>query len=693
MGGGINLEKHSLALLAAKGDVVSGRAAASWARSCLAGGERGCSPDYKANVDRRALFAYEKSNALKLLDSGGGGPDELARRFQSGSVMYGLCRVPDAVTGQPHVVLINWVGETVLEQQQQACAGHLPAIRAFFKEAQLVVKASRAEEVTQDGLRHLLSLAAPPGGAATKKMPLGDPQELVGTNYKKTNPALEILRSKRSSFWAQAEREEEERREEERQRAQEERRRWERQRMEEERREAAERERRLQEKGRLIQEQRKQQAQLEAEERRREQARWEQQQQEQEEGLVGRGLLSCSAEKATEAAVLALQRPHNPRAFFHQRERSGSDSGAPELPSPAGGWPGPPRRPFLRYQRSLTESAYIFRRPEPSARPPSGDFQPSASPLLPWLSKPPPLGPTPGARTHPPPIPDRRTPTVPSPPPSPTLLAMGGPSSTSPRAEAAFHALPSLDAPRVGDPPCTPPPELGPPNPFALLEIATSPSSGPEVGAAPSKAGSPLDPCSASPRSSPPHTESPPQPHCHATSTERGPVAQIEEPLQYEAASGSSATGSCSPLASPREAAQPPTSATEPASFCSPELGVLPSPGPGAPKVVAECEPSSTPNGETLPLEKDPVAAAPPPPAPRQADSASYVGHNGIAALEERCWHGEQGAASAEGNLPQESSVDHRTGATAHNGNQGRWAEPQGEGEDPSLLTGEAGAA
>ncbi|KAG8134251.1 hypothetical protein E2320_007384 [Naja naja] len=273
----LDLDKHRLALLAAKSDVINGRAAASW-----------------------ALFAYEKANELKLLDSGGGGPDELAKRFQSGRIMYGLCRLSEPTTGMPRIVLIHWVGEKVLDSCQEACAGHLPAIRAFFKEAHLVLKASRVEEVTQEGLTCRLSLVAPPEqppreAAFPKKDLSGDPEELVvGTNYQKTNPVLEILHTKRSSFWAQAEREEEERRQEEKRRAQEERRQWERLRMEEERREAAERERRVQEKERLIQEHRKQQAQREAEEHRWEEAR----RREQARALAGTSPRSCASEGA-----------------------------------------------------------------------------------------------------------------------------------------------------------------------------------------------------------------------------------------------------------------------------------------------------------------------------------------------------------------------------------------------------------
>ncbi|XP_026532294.1 drebrin-like isoform X4 [Notechis scutatus] len=312
----LDLDKHRLALLAAKSDVVNGRAAASW-----------------------ALFAYEKANELKLLDSGGGGPDELAKRFQSGRIMYGLCRLLEPTAGVPRIVLIHWVGEKVLDSRREACAGHLPAIRAFFKEAHLVLKASRVEEVNQEKLTCRLSLVAPPEqppqeAAFPKKDLSGDPEELVvGTNYQKTNAVLEILHTKRSSFWAQAEREEEERRQEEKRRAQEERRHWERLRMEDERREAAERERRVQEKERLIEEHRKQQAQREAEEHQWEEAR----RREQARALAGTSPRSWASEAAPEAGPGVEQPPR--RGFFQTRARLGSSSALGD-PGP-GASPGP----------------------------------------------------------------------------------------------------------------------------------------------------------------------------------------------------------------------------------------------------------------------------------------------------------------------------------------------------------------
>lgn len=38
-----------------------------------------------------------------------GGPDELAEKFSSTSIMYGLCRIQDPGTGAHRIVLINWV--------------------------------------------------------------------------------------------------------------------------------------------------------------------------------------------------------------------------------------------------------------------------------------------------------------------------------------------------------------------------------------------------------------------------------------------------------------------------------------------------------------------------------------------------------------------------------------------------------
>ncbi|XP_029451246.1 drebrin-like protein [Rhinatrema bivittatum] len=337
----INLEKYSLSLLTAKEDILNRKSSTDW-----------------------AVFTYEKNYDLKLSDSGVGGLEELTGKFTENSILYGLLRVKDPNTEQPRIILINWIGEKVDDYHKQTCAGHLPAIKAFFKEAHAVLTVHRVDEVTPDAIQVILSRISTAGGISRGARALGS-EALVGTNYRKTNPALEMRRTNRNSFWAQAEQEEEQRKEEERRRRQEERKRWERERIEQEKKEAEERERKIKEKENLIEEQRKTQARLEAEERKKEKTRWEQQQREHEEEMRDRFRRSESIEKAAEAAVLVSQRSLNPRDFFRQREqRSISFSPSHSPTSPTGAGAGVPRRPFLRYQRSLTESAFIFRTPE-----------------------------------------------------------------------------------------------------------------------------------------------------------------------------------------------------------------------------------------------------------------------------------------------------------------------------------------
>ncbi|XP_078534923.1 uncharacterized protein LOC144821588 [Lissotriton helveticus] len=335
--GSVNLDTHSLSLLTAKEDILSGRCSTNW-----------------------AIFTYEKRNDLKLLDSGAGGLEELEPKFMDTRLLYALCQVQDPGTAQPRIVLIHWVGEKVDESYRQTCATHLPAIKAFFKEASVIISARRAEDVTSSAIHHALA-SLTSTTSTSRKTRLINSEELVGTNYRKTNPALEMRRSKRDSFWAQAEREEEERKEEERRRLQEERKRWDRERMEQERREAEERDRKIREKEQMIEEQRKEQARLQVEERKKEKSRWEQQQREHEEEMRDRFRRSESIEKAAEAAVLVSQRSLNPREFFRQRENSFSSSSSLSPTSPP---PGGTRRPALRYQRSLTESSFMSRKPE-----------------------------------------------------------------------------------------------------------------------------------------------------------------------------------------------------------------------------------------------------------------------------------------------------------------------------------------
>ncbi|XP_041096149.1 drebrin-like [Polyodon spathula] len=329
----IDLDTYSLSLLTAKEDIQNLRSSTNW-----------------------ALFAYDgTTNKLKLSDSGAGGVAELAGKLHNSRPLYGFCRVEAPGSGQPRLVMIIWVGEGVEEPRKTVCAGHVPAVKNFFKEAHVFINAHSPAEVTVENMNNIVSKIAPPAERLRRQARVADAKETVGTNYRKTNAAMEGGRGRRvnrESFWARSEREEEERKEEERRRVLEERRQWERERVLQERKEAEERERKLSEKESLLEEKRRLQAKLETEARKREKSKWEEQQREHEEEMRARFRRSESIEMAAEAAVLVSQRSMNPREFFRQLS---SSSRTPTSPgSPHSG------KPFRRYQRSLTDTAFIF---------------------------------------------------------------------------------------------------------------------------------------------------------------------------------------------------------------------------------------------------------------------------------------------------------------------------------------------
>ncbi|KAK6494981.1 drebrin-like protein [Huso huso] len=416
----IDLDTYSLSLLTAKEDIQNPRSSTNW-----------------------ALFTYDGiSNKLKLSDSGAGGAAELAGKLHSSRPLYGFCRVEAPGSGQPRLVMIIWVGEGVEEPRRTVCAGHIPAVKNFFKEAHVFINAHSPAEVTVENINNIVSKIAPPADRLRRQARVADTKETVGTNYRKTNAAMEMRRVNRESFWARSEREEEERKEEERRRVLEERRQWERERLLQERKEAEERERKLSEKESLQEEQRRLQAKLEAEARKREKSKWEEQQREHEEEMRARFRRSESIEMAAEAAVLVSQRSMNPREFFRQLS---SSSRTPTSPgSPHSG------KPFRRYQRSLTDTAFIFNK---SDSPTSPRSPPPA---------PPPFRPTSPFRAHP-------------------LRHTSSPSPSSPgRANPTFSPIHS--SPQALSPPDSQPPTL--PNSPSALQTSphrseASPSSAP----------------------------------------------------------------------------------------------------------------------------------------------------------------------------------------------------------------------
>ncbi|XP_024131983.1 drebrin-like protein A isoform X1 [Oryzias melastigma] len=354
----VNLDTYSLSLLTAKEDILNPRSSTNW-----------------------ALFVYEgATNKLKLADSGVGGVTELAEKFHISKPQYGLCNVGQTESGAAQIAMICWMGQKVDDYWRTECSSHIPAIKNFFKEAQAFISAEKADDVTEEKIRAELSKAQaqPPSQWVRRSSRSSEKEDIVGTNYRKTNAAMEMRLINRDSFWAHAEREEEERKEEERRKAAEERRRLERERVLKERREEEERDRKMNEKLQMIEEQRRKQEEQEEEMRRKEKLKWEQLQREHQEDMRARLRRSESIEKAAEAAVLVSQRSMNPREFFRQLSSSSSQSPTSPGSSRTG-------KPFRRYQRSLTDTAFIFSKAEESA--PSS---PRSSPLVSPFSRAPP---------------------------------------------------------------------------------------------------------------------------------------------------------------------------------------------------------------------------------------------------------------------------------------------------------------
>ncbi|XP_023249855.1 drebrin-like protein isoform X1 [Seriola lalandi dorsalis] len=335
----VNLSKNGPALTAAYKEVV----------------------DEKSNTDW-ALFTYEgNSNDIRLAEKGDGGLEELVEELNSGKVMYAFCRVQDPNSGLPKYVLINWTGEGVKDARKGICANHVSAMANFLKGAHVTINARADEDVEPEAIMQKVAKASGANYSfhkeASSRFQDSGPQGPVGSVYQKTNAMSEIRKTNKDTFWAQAEKEEEKRRQEERRKAEEERQHLERERKDREAKEAAQRDKRDKERASQIEQQKKYQQQQEAESRDQEKQHLEDQEENQaaQRKAVKRGE---SVEKANEAASLISQRALNPREMFKQRERgiTPSDSDVPAA-APASPQPGRLQSPFLSKQAYESERA------------------------------------------------------------------------------------------------------------------------------------------------------------------------------------------------------------------------------------------------------------------------------------------------------------------------------------------------
>ncbi|XP_020753320.1 drebrin-like protein isoform X2 [Odocoileus virginianus] len=308
----VNLSRNGPALLEAYERVVNEKSSTDW-----------------------ALFTYEgNSNDIRVAGTGEGGLEEMVEELNSGKVMYAFCRVKDPNSGLPKFVLINWTGEGVNDVRKGACANHVSTMAGFLKGAHVTINARAEEDVEPECIMQKVARASGANYAFHKESSRFQdtgPQAPVGSVYQKTNAVSEIKRIGKDSFWAKAEKEEENRRLEEKRRAEEERQQLEQERRERELREAALREQRYQEQG-------------------------------------GEAGLQRKYEQHDVVSRNREEQPAHPREIFKQKERAMSTT---SISSPQ---PGKLRSPFL--QKQLTqpdtplsrESAHATSRPRADLR-------------------------------------------------------------------------------------------------------------------------------------------------------------------------------------------------------------------------------------------------------------------------------------------------------------------------------------
>ncbi|XP_072288873.1 drebrin-like b isoform X4 [Eucyclogobius newberryi] len=319
----VNLSKNGPALTAAYNEVVDEKSNTNW-----------------------ALFTYEgNTDDIRLAAKGDGGLEEMIEDLSSGKVMYAFCRVQDPNSGLPKCVLVNWTGEGVKDSRKGVCANHVSTMAKFLKGAHITINARADEDVEPEVIMDKVAKASGANYSFHKETSNRfrdtGPQGPVGSVYQKTNAVSEIKKTNKDSFWAQAEKDEEKRRQEDQLRANEQRQLLENERKDREAKEATLREKRDKERAQQIDQQKKYQQQLDTASKEQEKKRYEEQEQTEatQRKAMRRGE---SVEKANEAASLISQRAPNPREMFKQRERgiTPSDSDVPSA-EPASPQPEP----------------------------------------------------------------------------------------------------------------------------------------------------------------------------------------------------------------------------------------------------------------------------------------------------------------------------------------------------------------
>ncbi|XP_067088251.1 drebrin-like protein B [Osmerus mordax] len=470
----VNLSKNGAALTAAYKEVVDSKLDTNW-----------------------ALFTYEgNSNDIRLADKGAGGLEEMVEELSSGKVMYAFCKVQVLNSSLPKFVFINWTGEGVRDSRKALCANHVSSMATFLKGAHVTINARAEEDVDPETILNKVAKASGANYNFNKESSKHSdvPRGSVGSVYQKTNALEEIQKTNKDNFWAQSQRDEEARRQDDSRRAEEDRQRTERETKERDELEAAQRDCRAKERASVIDQQKSYQKQQETEV-----AEQQRQQTEQQERVrkPAWGIHSAaSVQKANEAASLISQRSFNPKEVFIQRDQSaGLNNGSATFK------PGKLQSPFLS-QKSTEREA------------PSQPLTPA--PLLPKNTASPVPTPSPAS-----PVPTP-SPASPVPTPSPAISASPVP--------ALSPVVPASPVPALSPAlPASPVPALSP-----VLPASPVPALSPALPASPVPALSPALPASPVPALSPASPVPSPSPVPLASSVAPASPVQPEEAYAEE---------------------------------------------------------------------------------------------------------------------------------------------------------------
>ncbi|XP_048037017.1 drebrin-like a isoform X2 [Megalobrama amblycephala] len=328
----VNLSKNGPALTDAYNEVVNGKTSTNW-----------------------VLFTYEgNSNDIRVAGKGDGGLEEMVEELNSGKIMYAFCKVLNPSSGVSKFVLINWTGEGVKDVRKGVCANHVHSMANFLRGAHVTINARSDDDVEPAAIMEKVFKGSGVNYNIHKESNQNnnfEPTGRVGSVYKKVSALDEIQGTNRENFWAQAEQDEKNRRQEERRKANEERQRLEKEQREQEAREADERERRRREREKEIDQQRLFEKKQEVANKEQDQRKLKEEKEHQ--SPVKAGILRAeSVQKANEAASIISQRSINPRELFMKKERSLINS---ETPSSAS-QPGQLRSPFLSQQAVSAEN-------------------------------------------------------------------------------------------------------------------------------------------------------------------------------------------------------------------------------------------------------------------------------------------------------------------------------------------------